>query len=360
MAAKLFLRIDPPLLIAVFVLILAGGLALASSGGELFGRQLIWLIPSILALTLLPQANIKALLSYRWVMYGFYGAVLIILALTYFIAPTISGARSWIQLGTLQIQPSEFMKAALIILLSSFFAVRHVAIGRVKVILHSFVYFLIPAALILLQPDLGTTLVLFGIWFGYLLLSEIQFKHLAIALLILATVGVLGWNFALADYQKDRVAALFSPEIDPLGINYSVIQSKIAIGSGGIYGKGFGQGAQAHLGFLPAAHTDFIFSTFMEEWGLVGGLLIIGAFMYMVLRLVFLGKQSQNNFARFVALGTALMLMIHFVVNLGSATGLLPVIGVGLPFISYGGSNLLTVSLLIGIVQGITDKRARA
>ncbi|MDD5711077.1 MAG: FtsW/RodA/SpoVE family cell cycle protein [Candidatus Colwellbacteria bacterium] len=360
MVARLLKKVDLPLLLAVFALILAGGLALGSSGGELFYRQLVWLVPSVLVLVFLPQANIKAILSYKWVIYGFYALILAMLVVTYFVAPTISGARSWIQLGGFQIQPSEFMKAALILLLSSFFAVRHVAIGRVRVILHSFVYFLIPVILILVQPDLGTALVLFGIWFGYLLLSEIKFKHLITALFILITIGALGWNFALADYQKARITALFSPEADPLGINYSVIQSKIAIGSGGIYGKGFGQGTQAHLGFLPAAHTDFVFSTFVEEWGLIGGLLVIGAFIYLVLRLLFLGEQSHSNFARFIALGTALMLMIHFTVNLGSATGLLPVIGVGLPFISYGGSNLLTVSLLVAIVQGITDKRARA
>jgi rod shape determining protein RodA len=360
MAARFFSHIDRPLLIAVAVLIAASLLALASSGGELLGRQIIWLVPSVLALVLLPQANIKAMLSYRWVIYGFYTVLLCILAITYFIAPTISGARSWIQLGAFQIQPSEFMKAALILLFSSFFAVRHVAIARVRIILNSFVYFLIPASLILMQPDLGTTLVIFGIWFGYLLLSEIKLKHLAIAFLILIAIAAAGWGFALENYQKARVIALFSPEADPLGVNYSVIQSRIAIGSGGLYGNGFGQGTQAHLGFLPAAHTDFIFSTFVEEWGLLGGLVVIGAFLYLVLRLISLGRQSDNNFSKFVALGTALMLMIHFVINLGSATGLLPVIGIGLPFVSYGGSNLLTASLLVGIVQGLAEKRARA
>jgi rod shape determining protein RodA len=360
MVIKFLSKVDGPLLSATFVLILAGSLALASSGEELFGRQLIWLIPSVLALVLLPQANLKAMLSYKWIIYGLYTLMLAALVITYLVAPTISGARSWIQFGGFQVQPSEFMKAALVLLLSNFFAVRHVAIARVRVILHSFIYFLIPAVLIIIQPDLGTLLVMFGIWFGYLLLSEIKLKHLAVAFLILITIGVVGWNFTLADYQKSRVAALFSPEADPLGVNYSVIQSKIAIGSGGIFGNGFGQGTQAHLGFLPAAHTDFIFSTFVEEWGFIGGMIVIGAFVYLVLRLLFLGERSNNNFPRFIALGTALMLMIHFTINLGSAVGLLPVIGVGLPFVSYGGSNLLTVSLLIGIVQGITDKRARA
>jgi rod shape determining protein RodA len=360
MAAKFLSKVDGPLLAAVFVLILAGSLALASSGGELFSRQLVWLVPSVLALVFLPYVNLKAILSYKWIIYGLYVLLLIALVITYFVAPTISGARSWIQFGGFQIQPSEFMKAVLILLLSSFFAVRHVAIARIRVILHSFLYFLIPAILILIQPDLGTVLILFGIWFGYLLLSEIKFKHLVAALFILITVAAVGWNFTLADYQKNRIVALFSPEADPLGVNYSVIQSKIAIGSGGLYGNGFGQGTQAHLGFLPAAHTDFIFSTFVEEWGLIGGMIIIGAFVYLVLRLLFLGEQSNNNFSRFIALGTALMLMIHFTINLGSAVGLLPVIGVGLPFVSYGGSNLLTASILVGIVQGVTDKRARA
>ena len=357
MLVKFISSVDWPLLGAVFALILAGILALASSGGEMFTRQLVWLIPSILALVCLPQLNLRAALSYRWIIYGPYVLLLVVLPLTYFVAPEISGTRSWIQLGGFQVQPSEFMKAALILLFSNFFAVRHVAIARTGVILQSFAYFLAPAALVLLQPDLGTTLILFGIWFGYLLLSEIRFRHLLTAIFILAVVGVISWNFALADYQRARVAALFSTEVDPLGVNYSVIQSKIAIGSGGVYGKGFGQGTQVHLGFLPAAHTDFVFSTFVEEWGLLGGLVLIGAFIYLVLRLLHLGRQANNNFARFVALGVALTLMIHLTINLGSATGLLPVIGVGLPFVSYGGSNLLTMSLLVGIVQGIARKR---
>ncbi|MBU2101638.1 rod shape-determining protein RodA [Patescibacteria group bacterium] len=360
MISKAISKIDLPLLGATFILLLSGFLALASSGGELFSRQAVWLIPTILMAVGLPLLNLKAILSYKWVIYGFYGFCLLLLIATHFLAPEISGARSWIQLGVFQIQPSEFMKAALILFFSSFFALRHVAIARLSIIVTSFVYFLIPSILVLMQPDLGTVLVFFGIWFGYLLLSEIRHKHLLVAFFIFILVGAIGWSFLLADYQKNRIAALFSPEVDPLGVNYNIIQSKIAIGSGGVFGKGFGQGTQAHLGFLPAAHTDFIFSTFVEEWGFLGGLLLIGAFMYLVYRLLILGRDSTNNFARFISLGTALMLMTHFIINLGSATGLLPVIGVGLPLVSYGGSNLLTVALLIGIVQGITEKRARA
>ncbi|PIR98030.1 MAG: hypothetical protein COT89_01125 [Candidatus Colwellbacteria bacterium CG10_big_fil_rev_8_21_14_0_10_42_22] len=359
MSYKILSKIDPPLLASMGVLLLAGYLALASSGGELFGRQLAWLIPVVLIAVGLPLLNIKAILSYKWVTLGFYGFCLALLIINYFVAPEISGARSWIQLGVFQIQPSEFAKAALILFFSSFFALRHVAIARPSIIVTSFIYFLIPTALVMLQPDLGTALILFSIWFGYLLLSEIKSRHLLTAGLILMLLAALSWSFFLADYQKARISALFTPNEDPLGINYNVIQSKIAIGSGGFLGKGFGQGTQAHFGFLPAAHTDFIFSTFVEEWGLLGGFLVIGVFIYMIYRLLLLGRNSQNNFARFVSLGTAVMLLVHFTINLGSATGLLPVIGVGLPLVSYGGSNLLTVALLIGIVQGITERRAR-
>ncbi|KKU18865.1 hypothetical protein A3A64_01205 [Candidatus Gottesmanbacteria bacterium RIFCSPLOWO2_01_FULL_48_11] len=352
-------KLDLKLLLPAGALIVMGLLVLASSGGDLVVKQLVWLIPAIFLLVGLPLFNIKALLSYRWVFSSFYFLVLLLLVVTYFVAPVIGGARSWITLGTFQIQPSEFMKAALIILLSSFFAVRHIAIGRVRVILSSFIYALVPFLLILLQPDLGTALVIFGIWFGFLLVSGIRRKHLLIALLILIIVSFIGWNFMLEGYQKARIKALFSPEVDPLGISYSTIQSKIAIGSGGIWGKGFGQGTQAHLGFLPAAHTDFIFSAFVEEWGLFGGILLLLAFALLIYRILVLGMECGNNFGKFISLGTSLMLLIHFVINIGSAIGMLPVVGVGLSLVSYGGSNLLTTTLLLGIIQGVSDRKVR-
>ncbi len=359
MRGVLATKLDLKLLLSAGALILMGLLVLASSGEGLLVKQLIWLVPAVFLLVGLPLLNIKALLSYRWIFLSFYFLILVLLVVTYFVAPIIGGARSWISLGVFQIQPSEFMKAALIILLSSFFAVRHVAIGRVRVILSSFLYAFIPFILILLQPDLGTALVIFGIWFGFLLVSGIRRKHLLIALIVLAFVGFLGWNFALEGYQKARISAIFSPGADPLGINYSTIQSKIAIGSGSILGKGFGQGTQARLGFLPAAHTDFIFSAFVEEWGLVGGVFLLFAFGNLVYRTLILGMESGNNFGKFLSLGTALMLLIHFVINIGSATGMLPVIGVGLPLVSYGGSNLLTTALLLGIIQGVSNRKVR-
>src|SRR3989344_3216633 len=345
------LKVDWGLASSAIFLMVVGLITLASNpNSELLSRQLVWVFLALILIFGLPLINLKAIFNYRWLVLGIYFSVLSLLVLTYFFAPTIGGVRSWLQVGPVQVQASEFMKAALIILLSSFFALRHVAIAQPRVILISFLYFLIPTILVLLQPDLGTSLVLFGIWFGYLLVSELPLRYIAVALLIFVIIGALGWSFGFAPYQKDRIAALFSPEADPLGVNYSVLQSKIAIGSAGLFGKGFGQGSQVQLGFLPAAHTDFIFSSFVEEWGLLGGFLLIAVFLYLIYRILHLGLRSYNNFAKFVSLGVAITLFIHFSINLGSALGLLPVIGISLPFVSYGGSHLLTMAALIGII----------
>jgi len=350
-------RFDIGLIGAILVLVSAGLLVLASSNTELFIKQLIWLAGACVLIFGLPFLNLRAIFSYRWVIFGIYFSILVLLVITYFVAPSIQGARSWIVIGPFQIQASEFMKASLIVLFSSFFAVRHVAIAQIGIIIRSFLYFLIPTLIILLQPDLGTVLVLLGIWIGYLLVSGIPGKYIITGFLIALVIGALAWGFLFADYQKARISAIFQPNEDTLGVNYSVAQSKIAIGSAGIFGKGFGGGTQVELGFLPAYETDFVFAAFVEEWGIIGGLIVILAFVFLIYRILRIGLRSANNFPKFIALGTVVMLSIHFVINMGSTLGLLPVIGIGLPFVSYGGSNLLTVAALIGIIHGVAEKR---
>ena len=250
-------------------------------------------------------------------------------------------------------QVSELVKLALIILFSFFWARAHVGIGRIKNLFKSFLYFAIPAFLVLLQPDLGTVLIFFAIWFGYLLVSGIKWKHLTIAFVSFLIVFAIMWTSFLQPYQKNRIMGLFNPESDPLGVNYNVIQSKIAIGSAGILGKGFGQGTQAKLGFLPEAQTDFILAAFIEEWGVLGGFLLLSAFMIMLFRIIKIGMASDNNFSRFFCLGSVIMFLSHLILNTGSNLALLPVIGISFPFLSYGGSNLLTSVLAIGIIQSI-------
>lgn len=353
-----WLRTDPWLLGSVLFLIVAGLVTQASISSQLFTRQLIWAALALIVIFALPRLNLRAAFSYRWVILGIYLAVLALLIFTYLVAPAVRGHRSWISIGSFQLQPSEFMKAALIVLLSRFFALRHVSIAHWGTLAVSFAYFIIPTVFVLLQPDTGTALVIFAIWFGYLLVSGIPWRYILAFFLIFAAAGVFAWNFGLANYQKERIRGLFNPYYEPLGINYNVIQAKIAVGSAGFFGKGFEQGTQVQLGFLPAAATDFAFSAFTEEWGIFGALTLLAAFLLLVARILRVGLMAGDNFSRFVCIGTAIFIVAHLIINLGSNLGILPVIGIGLPLVSYGGSNLLTVSALVGIIRHIAGRAA--
>ncbi|MBI5079063.1 FtsW/RodA/SpoVE family cell cycle protein, partial [Candidatus Wolfebacteria bacterium] len=207
------------------------------------------------------------------------------------------------------------------------------------------------------QPDLGSALILFFIWFGFLFVSGISWRHLIVFSLIFLIAGTAMWAGFLKDYQKERIIGLFSPGRDPLGVNYNVIQAKIAIGSAGFFGKGFSQGTQTQLGFLPEAQTDFIFAAVIEEFGLAAGFLAIAAFAVLIFRIIKIGFNSDNNFSRFFCLGTSILFCAQFILNVGSNIGLTPVIGVTFPFLSYGGSSLLTNLILVGIIQSIAVNR---
>ncbi len=331
----------------------AGLVTLLSGDPSLFYKQLVWFVLGFILIFIISQIDFRPFENYPWTIFGFYFLTIIILILTYFIASPIRGVRGWISFGEIKFQTSELVKLALIILFSVFWAKSHIGIGHLKNLFKSFIYFLIPASLVLIQPDMGTVLILFFIWFGYLLISGIKWKHLMAAFLIFSAILALMWTSFLKDYQKDRVIGLFYPERDPLGSSYNVIQSKIAIGSAGFLGKGFGGGTQVRLGFLPEAQTDFILAAFIEEWGSLGAFLLIGCFMLMLWRIIKIGLASDNNFSRFFCLGSTMMFLAQFLLNAGSNLGLLPVVGVSFPFLSYGGSNLLVSVLIIGIIQSI-------
>lgn len=337
---------------AIIFLAVASLVILSSIELALFWQQLAWFFIGFTVILLFSLIDWRPLANYSWLILGIYVLVILLLVFTYFFAPTIRHTHSWLVIGPVQFQTSELAKLALIIVLSVFFAKRHVGIAHSGVLLKSFFYFAIPAGLVLIQPDLGSAIIIFSIWIGFLLVSGIRWKHLIIGFFIFLLLAVLGWNFFLKDYQKERILAFVNPAYDPLGVNYSVIQSKIAIGSGVFFGKGYKQGSQVQLGFLPAAGTDFIFAAFMEEWGLLGGFLVIAAFIFLLLRIIKIGINCQNNFYKLACLGTALMFLAQFIINMGSTLGLLPVIGVTFPFFSYGGSSILTNAMLVGIIQG--------
>jgi len=349
-------KMDWQLNAAVLIITALGIISLAASSPDLFYKQLIWAIIGIFLLFLFSIINLKQLSSYNWMISAIFIFALLLLLLTQFIGITVSGSQSWIPIGPFSFQPSEFAKLALIIALAAFFSRRHIGIKRLEIIFGSFIYCALPVILILLEPDVGTALIFFSIWFGYLLASGLPIRYLAASLPFLLIISILIWQFGFQDYHRDRILALFSPEADPLGINYNVIQSKIAIGSAGLWGKGFGQGTQTMLGFLPAAHTDFAFATFVEEWGIISGALLLSIFMFIIFKISRIGIRAYGNFYKFLCVGTILFLLSQFTINIGSVLGLLPVVGIAFPFLSYGGSNLITSFILISIVQNIAVK----
>ena len=284
---------------------------------------------------------------------GFYWLCIGLLIVSNLQSGTVRGTKSWIHLGGIQFEPAELMKLALVFLLAGFFSRRHLAAWQNKNIFISFFYALIPAVLIAIHPDFGSAAVIVGIWLGFLLMGGVNYKKLIIGVAIALAIGVLLWSFFLKNYQKERLTAFLFPQNDPLGINYNVIQSKIAIGSAGFLGKGFKMGTQTQLGFLPEVQSDFLFAAFVEEWGLFGGFLVLLTFFTVVLRIIRAGLKARGNEFRFISLGAGLIFTIHFFINTGSNLGLLPVAGITFPFLSYGGSSLLTSSILVSIIQHI-------
>lgn len=352
MKSKSF-RFDGLLLLGVGIILAASLLMLASSSPELFTKQLIFVgIGSVVA-AILFFVDLRPLIGAKWaVALIFLGSFLSLIAVHLF-GTQVNGSKSWLGIGIFGIQPSELSKFALITILAAFFSRRHIGIKRMAVILGSFAYFAALGILIITEPDLGSALILFGIWFGFLLVAGLPMRYMAFATVLFLTFGGLAWGVALEGYQKDRILAVFNPEADPLGVNYNVIQSKSAIGSAGIFGKGFGQGALVKLGYLPAAQTDFAFSSFTEEWGLVGAIIVLASFGLIIWRIAAIGARAEGNFYKLFCLGSMIFFGLHFFVNVGSALGLIPVIGVVFPFLSSGGSNLIISMALIGVIQNI-------
>jgi len=224
---------------------------------------------------------------------------------------------------------------------------------RLKHILLSGFYALVPVALIFIQPNLGSSLILVFLWVGILAISGIKLRHFLILVLCGLLVLVFSWFFLLKDYQKGRIISFFAPQVDPLGLSWNQSQAKIAIGSGGIFGQGFGKGSQLRYGFLPEPHTDFIFSAIAEEYGLAGILALFSLFLLLIWRIMKIALLAQSNFPRLFATGLAIVIFSQIFINIGMNLGVLPVIGIALPFVSYGGSGLIAMCMGLGILQSI-------
>lgn len=275
---------------------------------------------------------------------------LLLLVLLY--GENIFGATRWLQLGSFQMQPSELMKIALIIVQARLLSSRIQSLDRPWPLVLSALYVSGAVLLVFLQPDLGTVLVLIGIWFIQLLFSEVPKRTIVLLLGIFLLALPLAYPF-LADYQKQRIETFFNPSLDTQGSGYNVLQATIALGSGGLLGKGLDAGSQSQLNFLPSQHTDFVFAVIGEKLGFIGGVSVIIAFTVLLLRLSVLVLRSQSSFVRLSGIGVVAVLGFQFLINTAMNVGLLPVTGIPLPFISGGGTHILSECLMIGIVLGL-------
>lgn len=352
--------IDGYLLVPVLLLSAMGLVTMYSYQGDnvFFERQLLWIGVAIVLMfmSLIPDYRLVRSGNTLFIVYlltlGLLGLVLVIGEVTL-------GAQSRFDFGFFSLQPSEPAKVVLIAILAKYFSKRHELIGDFKHIIVSGVYAFLIFGLVFVQPDFGSAIILFSIWFGMILVSGIRLKHLAIVFLLGTLAFGTLWQFGFQEYQKQRILTFLDPLADIQGAGYNAYQSTVAVGSGQLLGKGIGYGTQSKLQFLPEYETDFIFAAFAEEWGLVGVVLLFSLFGILIWRLLFLAVSAATNFERLFATGVAIFLVSHFFVHIGMNIGLLPVTGTTVPFLSYGGTHLMTEFLAVGIVMAMS-RYARA
>lgn len=322
--------------------------------GNYYLKQIIWIIISFLALFLFASIDYKFLVAYS---YYFYGLFIVLLIWILFFGKFVAGARSWIKFPFFQAQPSELIKVILILLLASIFANY-----RKPDLTWSKLFFcgslvVIPLVLVCLQPDLGTASSYIPILLAAIFLAGLNRKILIFMLILALLFGLVGWNLGLKDYQKKRLKTLVFPDKDPLGAGYHIQQSKIAVGSGGFLGKGYKKGTQSQLKFLPARHTDFIFSVIGEEFGFLGILAVLLSYFLLLSRLFLAVKDSRDREGVYIIFMVAVMIASQFFINILMVIGFFPIAGIPLPLLSYGGSSLLTTYLAVSLVLNVKMRR---
>lgn len=350
-------KFDWVLLAAVFLLFCLGlsaiySVSLSETDNDFsdFKKQSVFGLFGFAVLLILGLKNYSWLRVYSKTIYTI---ALLLLILVLFIGTDIRGTRGWFSVFGLGIQPVELAKVALLISLAKFFSNRFYQFKVWKHILIGFFLTTIFAVAVMLQPDLGSAMVLMGLWLGLLVLSGTPKKFLIFLLIIFVVTALLGWQFFLQDYQKDRIVSFINPEADPRGSGYNVSQSVIAIGSGGVWGKGLGFGSQSQLRFIPESRTDFIFAVIAEELGFFGVSLMLFLYGVIFYRLFLIARSAYNDFGLYLVVGVIILLFLHLIINVGMNMGIMPVTGLALPFLSYGGSFLMICLVLIGIAQSV-------
>jgi rod shape determining protein RodA len=332
-----------------------GSLYTSAAGGDLsiFYRQLIFFIVAFVAMIGVSFIDNRIFRENPIILLFLYLICVVLLAGVFFFAPEIRGIRSWYKIGFISFNPIEPLKIVLILILAKYFSRRHVELYDLKHIFISGLYVALPAVLIFFQPEFGSVAILLAIWIGILLVSGIKVRHFILLSLAFLLIFGSSWLFLLKDYQKNRVLSFVAPHSDTLGEGWSQNQAKISIGSGGLLGRGLGNGTQTQYDFLPEAHTDFIFASIAEVVGFAGVLLLLSSFILLFWRMLKIALNANSNFSRLFATGLAISIFFQMSINIGMNLGILPVIGLPLPFVSYGGENLFFTFIGIGILQNM-------
>jgi rod shape determining protein RodA len=349
-----FEKHDVTLFIAIVFIALAGLITMSSFhvGDNYFWKQGTWILIGISAYFIASRVDYRFLRDTR-VVVGMYLMVTFVLALLFVLGNVAKGAQSWFNVGGIAFQPADLMKLVLIILLAKYFSRRHVEIANIRHIIVSGLYAFIPFLLVVLQPDFGSAMVLFFIWFGMVLVSGISKKHLFAVFAVGIITFSLAWQFVFKPYQKARLVNFIYPLQDIRGTGYNAYQSTIAVGSGGLLGKGVGYGTQSRLNFLPEYKTDFIFAAYAEEWGFVGSILLLIFYFIVMYKLSTKALNADSSFEALFTYGVMIWFCTHIAINIGMNIGIMPVTGIPLPLMSYGGSHLLAECLALGMCVGM-------
>jgi rod shape determining protein RodA len=355
---RLLLRfhIDLPLLLGLLALAGTGLFVLYSAGDqnmELVTRQGIRLLIAFTVMLAVAQLSPDSIEHWSPWLFGI-GLVMLVAVLA--IGDVGKGAQRWLDLGLFRFQPSEIMKIAVPMMIAWYLAEAALPPVRLRLLM-AIIILVTPTLLVAKQPDLGTALLIASSGIFVLLLAGMRWRIVFGVLILMTASAPLVWNYLLHDYQRQRVLTFLTPENDPLGAGYHIIQSTIAIGSGGSYGKGWLNGTQSHLDFIPERSTDFVFAVFSEEFGFLGTLLLLGLYTFIIGRGLYIAAQAQDTYSRLLAGSITLTFFVYVFVNIGMVSGLLPVVGVPLPLVSYGGTSIVTLLAAFGILMSIQTHR---
>ena len=326
------------------------------AAGTTFARGLVWLAIAIVAFIAATAFDYRWLKNFAWPIYL---ANLILLVITLLVGSGVGGVARWVPIFGLQFQFSEIAKVAMIIVLASYLSGRGERLGNLSTILGAVLLILPPLALVLVQPDLGTSLVFGAILIGTLFMSGASIRWLAVAAGTIAAAAPFVWSYVLKDYQRQRLITFLDPTADPQGSGYHLIQSQIAVGSGGLFGKGLTNGSQNQLDFLPVQSTDFVYAILAEELGFVGGIVVLALFCLLLWRILLAGWRSDDSFGLVFSAGLATMILFQVLVNAGMVMGIVPITGIPLPFVTHGGASLTSIAIALGVLQSINLRQAK-